>query len=173
MRILDRRRVEQYCGPTTIYHIVSEILPWVLFLGTVVALAAGWSKIPDMVPMNTDFQGNVTDWGGKRNLIWLCAVDFGMILLLWIVGYFPRSWHHGLRIRSLGRTLRVGDSGVNYRLTRDLLCDLRISVSVLFSALLLITAFYHPVPAKHMFSWGIWVLIGVPLLRYLLRHIFK
>ena len=54
MRIFDRSRVEAYCGPTTLYHIIAGILPWVLFLGTVIAMVAAWGRIPEQIPMQTD-----------------------------------------------------------------------------------------------------------------------
>ena len=173
MRLPDRKRVEALCGPTTIYHVISEIFPWAAFLLTVIVLAALWRRIPEQVPMHTDFTGSVTEWGGKNNLIWLCAVYFGINLLLWIIGFFPEAWNNGLRLQVLRRRVRIGGGAVNYRLTRDLLCDLRISISLLFSALLLMTAFYRPAFARHMLSWGIWVLLGVPLVRYLLRLVLR
>ena len=163
MRIFDRRRVEALCGPTTVYHIVSEILPWVFFLITVIVLAASWSRIPDMIPMHSDGRGNVTDWSGKGSLIWLCAVYMGINLLLLIIGFFPQTWNSTIRIRSFGR----GAGGQNYRRTRDLLADMRISMSLLFSAMLMLSAFYHPVAFKIMLSFGIWLLIGIPMLRYI------
>ena len=163
-RIFDRSRVEAYCGPTTVYHIVAEILPWVLFLGTAIALIAGWERIPEQVAMHADFQGNVTDQGPKSMLIVLCAVYLVVNLTLWITMYFPQSWNTGLHI---GR--RRTNSVRSYALTRDLLCDLRISMSILFSGLLLWSAFGDPSHFPIWINIGIWVLLLVPMARYLVR----
>ena len=166
MRIFDRSRVEAYCGPTTLYHIIAGILPWVLFLGTVIALIALWGHIPEQVPMQTDFHGNITGWGAKSSLIWLAALYFVINLTLLTVSYFPQSWNNGVRMNVLGLKK---DSGVrNYRLTRDLLCDIRIGMSVMFSLALLWAAF-----ANGSFGALIGIaapaMILIPLARYLVR----
>lgn len=166
-RIFDRSRVEAYCGPTTMYHIAAEILPWILFFVTAVVLLVRWGQIPDEVPMHADIHGNVTDWGGKRSLLVLGGVFFGMNLLLWITGYFPQSWNTGVRINAIG--LRRENSVRSYRLTRDLLCDLRISMAILFSGMLLWSAFGDPTRFPIWINAGIWVLLLVPLARYLIR----
>ena len=166
-RIFDRSRVEAYCGPTTMYHIAAEILPWVLFFVTAVVLLVRWGQIPDQVAMHADLHGNVDGWGGKGSLLVLGAVFWGMNLLLWITGYFPQSWNTGVRINAIG--LRRNTSAHSYRLTRDLLCDLRISLSILFSGTLLWSAFGDPTRFPIWFNVGIWALLLVPLLRYLVR----
>ena len=166
-RIFDRSRVEAYCGPTTVYHIVAEILPWLLFLVTSIVLLALWSRIPDQIPMHADFHGNVNGWGGKGSLLAIGGVYFGMNLLLWIIGYFPQSWNNGVRINSTG--LRRDNSVRGYRLTRDLLCDLRISMAILFSGTMLWTAFGDLSRFPVWINAGIWILLLVPLARYLIR----
>ena len=168
MRIFNRAKVESYCGPTTVYHILSEILPWIVFLGTVSALIAAWGSIPERIPMQMDYQGRVTDWGAKGNLIWLCAVYLVINLTLWIVGYFPQSWNNGMRVRAFGLG-KQNNSVRDYRLTRDLLCDLRISMSVLFSGLLLWTAFGSAGRLGAAINIAVPLLIGIPLARYLVR----
>ena len=164
-RILDRSRVEALCGPTTLYHILSEIIPWVLFLITGILLAVFWGRIPEQIPMNTNFRGEVTDWGAKTDLLMLGGVYLLINLSLWIVGFFPRSWNNGIRIRSIGFRQNKVD---NYPRTRDMLCDLRISMSLVFSGLLLWTAF-----AQGQYSFLVFALVAVcvlvPLARYLIR----
>ena len=164
-RIFDRSRVEAYCGPTTMYHLAAEILPWVFFLVTAVVLLVRWGQIPDRVPLQADLQGNVTRWGGKGSLLALGGVYFGMNLLLCITGYFPGSWNTGIHIGFRRRENSVR----SYRLTRDLLCDLRISMAMLFSGLLLWSAFGGASGLPLWSSVIIWALLLVPLARYLVR----
>lgn len=166
MKIFDRSRVEALCGPTRPYHIVSEIVPWVFFLACVTVLAAFWENIPEQIAMQTDFRGNVTGWGSKRELIYLCGVYFVVNLALWIVGFFPQSWNAGVRVRVLG--FRRAAPIRNYSLARDLLCDFHISMSLLFAAALLWTAFCE---GRYGFAFGALVALCllVPVLRYLVR----
>ncbi len=169
MRFPDRRQVEQYCGPTTVYHVISEILPWVFFLVSVILLAAGWKQIPDQVPMQMDGRGNVTSWGSKGTLIVLIAVYAVVNLTLWIIGYFPRSWNSGFRIRFLGRKLNSSNTVQNYRLMRDFLSDMRISMSLLFAGELLLVSFGSAGPLMAAAPWLVLVLVAVPMLRYMVR----
>ena len=173
MRIFDRNRVESYCGPTTVYHVVSRILPWVFFLSTVIALVAAWGHIPEQVPLQSDFQGNITGWGNKTNLIWLAVVYLIINVTLLIVEFFPQSWNTGLRVNVPGLIKKSG--GVkNYRLTRDLLCDLRIGMSTLFSAALLWSAFGNGGKLGSAIGIAAVVLVLVPLVRYLARmYLFR
>ncbi len=167
-RVFSRARVEAVCGPLNAWHTISAILPWVLFLGTVIALAVGWDAIPDRIPMQTDFSGNITGWGSKTSLIWLGVVYFVIVLTLWLTGWFPNSWNTSVRIGTF-RPGRNGNDVRSYRLTLDLLCDLRVVMSALFSALLLVSAFGEP---GRFLGWiGPLTIasIVVPLLRFLIR----
>ena len=168
-RIFDRSRIEACCGPLNAYHIVSAILPWVLFFGTAIALIVGWGRIPEQVPMHADFQGNVTGWGPKSTLIILGAVYLVINLTLWIVAFFPQSWNNGGRLRSVRLGGRKPNTVREYRLTLDLLCDLRLSMALLFSGLLLWSAFGDPDRFPIWINAGVFVLIGLPLARYLIR----
>ena len=170
MRIFDRRRVESYCGPTTLYHVIAEILPWVIFLVTVIVLVAVWGRIPDQIPLQSDGRGTITRWGERSSLIWLGAVYLALLLLLGILSWFPGSWNKSFRIRFLGRNISQASTVRDYRLLRDCLGDMRISVSILFSAALLLSALAPAVVAGPLFPVGVIALIAVPLLRYFLRR---
>ena len=172
MRIFDRSRVESYCGPTTLYQIVSQILPWVFFLGTVIALAAAWKNIPEQIPLKTDLHGNITDWGAKSSLIWLGVVYLIINLTLMIVEYFPQTWNNGVRINAFARSKQ--NSVRSYRLTRDLLCDLRIGMSAMFACALLWSAFGGAGTAGALFGIAVPMLVLIPLVRYLVRmYLFR
>ena len=172
MRIFDRNRVESYCGPTTVYHIVSRVLPWVFFLGTVIALAAAWGRIPEKIPMQTDFHGNVTGWGDRTSLIWLAVVYLIINLTLLIVEFFPQSWNNGVRINAFGLKK---DSGVrSYRLTRDMLCDLRIGMSALFAAAMLWSAFGNGGNLGGAIGIAAVPVVLIPMIRFLVRmYLFR
>ena len=172
MRIFDRSRVEAYCGPTTLYHIIAGILPWVLFLGTVIAMVAAWGRIPEQIPMQTDIHGNITEWGAKSSLIWLGAIYFIINLTLLIVSFFPQSWNTSVRVSAFGIGKR--NNVTNYRLTRDLLCDLRITMSILFSGVLLWAAFGSAGIFGTVFNIAVPLLILIPLARFLVRmYLFR
>ncbi len=173
MRIFDRSRVESFCGPTTVYQIIAQILPWVIFLVTVIVLIAGWGRIPEQIPMKTDFRGNVTDWEDKRSLIWLGVIYLIINLTLWITEYFPGTWNNGVHI-GFSRMNKQNSSVHTYRLTRDFLCDLRISMSVLFSLSLLWSAFGSAGYLGSVLGITVPALILIPLARYLLRlYVFR
>ena len=166
MRLFDRSRVEALCGPTRVYHIVSEIIPWLIFFLTGILLFIFRDRIPEQIPTNTDFRGNVTDWSDKSSLIWLGVVYAIINFSLWIMGFFPQTWNNGVRVGGIG--LRRQNKVKSYPLTRDMLCDLRISMSLVFSGLLLWTAF-----AQGQYSFLVFGLVTVcvlvPLVRYFVR----
>ncbi len=164
MRIFDRSRVEAVCGPTRPYHIVSEILPWVFFLITAVLLAAFWGRIPDQVPLKTDLHGHVTNMGDRSDILKLGGLYFFINICLWITGFYPESWNAGVRFGGIGKRRGVK----NYPLTRDLLCDMRISMSLLFSGALLWTAFDN---GRCVFALIALVALCVlvPMVRYWIR----
>lgn len=169
MRIFDRARVESYCGPTTLYHVISQIFPWVLFLGTGVALAAGWGRIPEQVPLQFDTAGNVSDYGPRSTLLVLYGVFFLLNATFCVVDYFPNLWNGVVRFRSMGVKLNGGKDVRSYRLMRDFLSDMRISMAILLSIGLLGSAFCAPQLMARLIGWGVWVLFGVPILRYVAR----
>ena len=172
MRIFDRNRVESYCGPTTIYQLVSRILPWVFFLGTVIALIAAWGRIPERIPMQYDFRGNVTGWGDRSGLIWLAAVYLIINVTLTIVEFFPQTWNNGVRINILG--MRKQTPVRNYRLTRDLLCDIRLGLSAVFAGALLWSAFGSGGQIGPVIGIAPPAMILIPLVRYLVRmYLFR
>ena len=90
-----------------------------------------------------------------------------------VVEFYPQSWNTGLRVNVPGLIKKTG--GVrNYRLTRDLLCDLRIGMSALFSAALLWSAFGNGGKLGSAIGIAAVFLVLVPMVRYLVRmYLFR
>ena len=154
---------DAFCGgKPTIYQKIAGILAPVILLGILVYIGVIYHTLPDRIPTHYTFSGEIDGWGSKA-LLWVTPI-IGVVtdLSLWIVGFFPQSWNTGTTVTPWNRA-RV------FRLTRDLMADLRLGMAAIWAAVTLFT-----VHAADGFPG--WVLMAVilaasvlPLLRYFLR----
>lgn len=77
-----------------------SIADWVLIALTIAAIVAvgiyliiAWGSIPDKIPTNYDFSGNITSYGGKTNIIAAYVMDIVVALSILIASNFPKSWN--------------------------------------------------------------------------------
>ena len=131
-------------------------------------LAAGlllWNRLPEQLPMHWNAAGEIDGWG-SRGTLWITPV-IGILCdaLMLAVSFFPQTWNVGTRVTPFNR-VRV------YRLARDLIADLRLSLAVMFTAIAVWQTALAPT-----FPWGMGVLIGVcftaPLVRFFVRLAMK
>ena len=162
MRKRSRAWLEAYCGaPTTLYQRIAAILAPAILLGTVAAVLIAWRHLPQQIPTHYDFAGNVNGYGGRGTLLVMPLIGLVADLTVALVERFPESWNTGVRITVFNR-VRV------YRLTRDLLADLRLCMALIF-VLLPWQMLLHP---GSMPGWITGVMIAlplIPLLRYFIR----
>lgn len=145
-----RRRLRKF------YHRLSLLLPPLLLLGSVLYLALRWSSLPERVPTNYSFTGEVTGYG-SRATVWLmpCA---GLVIYLTLLfaSLRPQSWNLGFRVPA-------EKMGAVYRVTGDLLADLRLCLTGCF--VLLSLTVLHPAPPL-LLAVLLPALTLLPLLRY-------
>ncbi len=64
----------------------------VVLVATGVYLIVAWGSIPDKIPTNYDFSGNVTSYGGKSNIIVEYVMDVVVSATLLLCSAFPKTW---------------------------------------------------------------------------------
>ena len=162
MRIPSRAQVDAFCGsPTTPYQRIAGILAPLILLGSIVYILIIWKKLPEQIPTHYNFAGEIDGYGGRGTLLLMPIIGLVMDLSLALVCRFPQSWNTGVRVTVLNRT-RV------YRLVRDLMADLRLSMAVLFAGF----GIYQASLPEHFGVWfgpAVGLLVILPLLRYFLR----
>jgi uncharacterized membrane protein len=162
MRIPSRAQVDAFCGaPATRWQRIAGILAPVILLGSVVYILILWHTLPEQIPTHYNTAGQIDGYGGRGTLLIMPIVGLVMDLTLALVGRFPKSWNTGVRVTVLNRA-RV------YRLVRDLMAELRLSMALLFGGF----GIYLASLPEHFSPWiagGLTVLVLLPLLRYFIR----
>ena len=162
MRIPSRAQVDAVCGgPPSLYQRIAGILAPVLLLGSIAYILILWHKLPEQIPTHYNMAGEIDGYGGRGTLLLMPIIGLVMDLSLALVCRFPQSWNTGVRVTVLNRT-RV------YRLVRDLMADLRLSMALAFGGF----AVYQASLPEH-FSGNVTgimlILIFAPLVRYFIR----
>ena len=162
--MLKQRRAaaDAVCGgPPTLYQRIAGVVAPVMLLGVLIYIGIVWHALPERVPSNYNFAGEITGYSGRGLLLVMPLIGLVNDLILWIVGFFPQSWNTGVRVTVLNRT-RV------YRLLRDLMADLRLACALLFGGF----AVYQSLQPER-FSGNVTgvmlLLVLVPLVRYFVR----
>ena len=162
MRIPSRAQVDAFCGsPTTRYQRIAGILAPLILLGTIVYILILWHKLPEQIPTHYNFAGEIDGYGGRGSLLLMPVIALVTDLTVAVCGRFPKSWNTGVRVTVLNR-VRV------YRLVRDLMADLRLSMALAFAGFAVYTA---TLPER--FSGNVTgimlILIFAPIVRYFIR----
>ena len=162
MRIPSRAQVDAFCGcPTTRYQRIAGILAPLILLGSIVYILIIWHRLPEQIPTHYNFAGEIDGYGGRGTLLLMPVIGLVTDLTVAVCGRFPKSWNTGVRVTALNRA-RV------YRLVRDLMADLRLSLAVSFAGF----GIYAATLPEH-FSGNVTgimlILIFAPLVRYFVR----
>jgi len=162
-RIPSRAWVDAFCGSrATLWQRIAGILSPVLLAGTVVFIALRWRYLPEQVPTNYNFAGEITNYGSRWTLLIMPIIGFLVDITVAITMRFPQSWNAGVRITVYNR-VRV------YRVLRDFMAELRLCCALLF---VFISVWICLTP-EHMPSWVLltvtFLLILAPMIRYFVR----
>ncbi len=162
MRIPGRSRADAFCGgPPTLYQRLAGILAPLILLGTIAYLLIIWQRLPEQIPTHYNAAGEIDGTGGRGTLLLMPLIGLATDLTIALTGLFPRSWNTGVRVTALNRT-------AVYRLVRDLLADLRLSLALFFGGF----GIYLASLPEHFSGWvtaALIPLITIPLLRYSIR----
>ena len=162
MRSPSRAQVDAVCGgPPSLYQRIAGILAPVLLLGSIAYILILWHKLPEQIPTHYNAAGQIDGYGGRGTLLLMPVIGLAGDLLLALVSRMPQSWNTGVRVTVLNRA-RV------YRLVRDLMADLRLSMALIFGGF----GLYMASLPEHFSVWfavGLSLLILIPMLRYFIR----
>ena len=64
----------------------------VILIGVTVFFVMNYAKIPEEIPTNFDFQGNVTGTGGKGNAVFLLVMAWFLPIIMISTSFFPNLW---------------------------------------------------------------------------------
>lgn len=163
---MKRAQIDAFCGcRETLYQRIAFFAAPAILLAGVVYVAVRYASLPAEIPTHYNAFGEVDGWG-SRGTLWIMPV-IGILCdaLMLAVSFFPQTWNVGTRVTPFNR-VRV------YRLARDLIADLRLSLAVMFTAIAVWQTALTPT-----FPWGMGVLIGVcctaPLVRFFVRLAMK
>ncbi len=163
MIIPSRAAVDAYCGVrTTLYQRIAGILAPVIHAGVFLFIALRWHTLPEQVPTHYDFAGNVTAWGSRWTLLIMPAIGLVTDIAMTILLRFPRSWNAGVKITVFNKA-RV------FKLIRDMIADLRISLALLFAFITVWILRLSQTFPGWVLSAVMIPLIIVPMLRYFIR----
>jgi len=162
MRIPSRAEADAFCGcRTTLYQRIADILAPALLLGAIGFILLRWSHLPERIPSNYNFAGEITGYSGRGALLLMPIIGVVNELILALVGRLPQSWNTGVRVTVLNRA-RI------YRLVRDLMADLRLACALLFGGFGVYMSFM-PEHFSGSVTGVILLLVLVPLVRYFVR----
>ena len=162
MGIPTRAQVDAFCGaPATRWQRIAGILAPVILLGCLATILIIWHRLPEEIPTHYNAAGEIDGYGGRGVLLLMPIIGLVMDLVIAIVGRFPRSWNVGVRVTVLNRT-KV------YRLVRDLMAELRLTMAVFFGGF----SVYQASLPERFAGWVVLIpllLMSIPLLRYFTR----
>ncbi|MBR5093912.1 MAG: DUF1648 domain-containing protein [Oscillospiraceae bacterium] len=162
MGIPTRAQVDAACGsPTTLYQRIAGIVSPLILLGSIAYILLIWRQLPEQIPTHYNAAGQIDGYGGRGTLLIMPVIGLVTDLVVALVGRFPKSWNTGVRVTALNRA-RV------YRLVRDLMADLRITMALLFAGF----GIYLATLPEHFSGWiggVLTVLVLLPLVRYFVR----
>jgi uncharacterized membrane protein len=115
----------------TIFDIILNILCIVMILGMSIYLFINWGNIPEQIPMQYNFVGDVTRWSGKGEMLTFHFMSLGIFILLSVIERFPKIWNTGVRIT-------VENMGRIYPILKNMLVRMKFMMVAVFTG---ITAF--------------------------------
>ena len=165
-----------------ILNLAITVICALVLLGTTIWLFVKWGSIPDQLPTNYDFNGEITDYGSKTGLIPLHLLNWGMFLLLtWMSvrpvekgGAVTFTRLKGIR---LGKTARISITDRAFannpvatnNVAIDMIMGMKLILTLLLSYLIIQTTFVTPIK-----GWVIpvaLILIFVPIVIHFVRFI--
>lgn len=101
----------------------------VILIATTVFFVINYAKIPDVIPTNFDFQGNVTGTGGKGNAVFLLVMCWFLPITMIGTSFFPKLWNIP--------TVKPQNYGTAIFITRKMMEAISILMSLFLGYLLL------------------------------------
>lgn len=124
----------------TLPQKIIEIACIAVILFIVVFWIAGYSSIPDMVPMHYGFDGVPTAFSEKKTILILPIITLAVYAVITILLFFPNTWNLPVKLtpENRGRVLTA---------TRTMLCLIKLEVCALLAYLFVRSAKVMPLGA--------------------------
>ena len=119
--------------------IVIDAICIVMILGVIGFVAVRWGNLPDRVPTNYNFNGEVTGYSSKATLIILPVIAVISFVMITVIEFFPKSWNTGVKV-----TARNRESV--YRIVKNCLVSTKLIITILFSYLTVMMCSGNPLP---------------------------
>lgn len=81
-----------------IFYRITNILCFIVVLGTTIWLIAYWKHIPDEIPTHFDLYGNPDSFGGKKDIIMLPIFTWILYGIMSLVECIPAAWNTGVKV---------------------------------------------------------------------------
>jgi len=97
---------------TKLIRIISNVLCLLAIIASIVVIILRYSQLPDRIPTNFDFSGNVTGYGSKGMLWVLPVLNLLIFVPMAAAELFPGAWNTGVNKRSRNYALSLRLSGI-------------------------------------------------------------
>lgn len=152
--------------PRTAVDLSLEAVAVALLLALVGYVAANYASLPERIPMHFNASGQPDGWG-HRSAIWLIpGISLALNVLLLVVS-FIRPWYWNIPVR-----VTTENAAAVYRVTRRLLSNLRIVMTLMFSGITIGIVRIGHQHATSLPPWLLWASLGsiaITLLLYFVR----
>ena len=124
---------------TKLIRIISNVICLLAIIASIVVIILRYSQLPDRIPTNFDFSGNVTGYSSKGMLWALPVINLLIFVPIAAAELFPGSWNTGVNRRSRNYALSLRLSGILLTIVK--------TASVLFiSALTILVTISQGIP---------------------------
>ena len=124
---------------TKLIRIITNVICLLAIIASLVLIILRYSQLPDRIPTNFDFSGNVTGYGSKGMLWVLPVINLLIFVPMAAAELFPGAWNTGVNKRSRNYALSLRLSGILLTIVK--------TASVLFiSALTILVTISQGIP---------------------------
>ena len=97
---------------TKLIRIITNVICLLAIIASLVLIILRYSQLPDRIPTNFDFSGNVTGYGSKGMLWALPLINLLIFVPIAAAELFPGAWNTGVNKRSRNYALSLRLSGI-------------------------------------------------------------
>ena len=97
---------------TKLIRIITNVICLLAIIASLVLIILRYSQLPDRIPTNFDFSGNVTGYGSKGMLWVLPVLNLLIFVPMAAAELFPGAWNTGVNKRSRNYALSLRLSGI-------------------------------------------------------------
>ncbi len=129
-------------------RLIKNVLAIAAMLATWIIILVRWNNIPEKVPMQTNFQGEVTSYGDKWTIIILPLIALVLFALTSFIERKPKMWKKRIVfVKADYQNPMVAGVTVN------MMVHLKFLLVLFFSTIAILTAFSTVMPVAVTFSY--------------------